>query len=103
MSNKLLVPADSVKYVNNRQTNLAVYLSKSVWDKKLKINISVSDLLNTNKYDRKTFGTDFSYHTVYTPYRSRSISVGYTYMINNFMDRRDRSRDDGRDASNQGF
>jgi len=94
---------ESKKYVNNQQTDLSIYLSKSVWDKKLKINISVSDLLNTNKYDRKTYGTDFFYRNVYTPYRSRSISVGFTYMINDFMDRRDRSLDDGRDASNQGF
>lgn len=94
---------ESKKYVNNRQTDLSIYLSKSVWDKKLKINFSVSDLFNTNVYDRKTYGTDFSYHTVYTPYRSRSVSIGLTYMINDFKDRRDRSLDDGRDASNQGF
>ncbi|MDP3148057.1 MAG: outer membrane beta-barrel family protein [Ignavibacteria bacterium] len=94
---------ESKKYVSNRQTDLSVYLSKSVWDKKLKINLSVSDLLNTNNYDRKTFGTDFFYHTVYTPYRSRSVSLGLTYMINDYKDRRDRSLDDGRDASNQGF
>ncbi len=94
---------ESKKYVNNRQTDLSIYLSKSVWNKKLKINLSVSDLLNTNNYDRKTFGTDFFYHTIYTPYRSRSISIGLTYMINDFKDRRERSIDDGRDASNQGF
>ena len=94
---------ESKKYVSNRQTDLSLYLSKSVWNKKLKINLSVSDLLNTNVYDRQTFGTDFFYHTIYTPYRSRSISLGLTYMINDYKDRRDRSLDDGRDASNQGF
>ena len=94
---------ESKKYQNNRQTDLSIYFSKSVWDKKLKINLSVSDLFNTNVYDRKTYGTDFFYHTVYTPYRSRSISIGLTYMINDYKDRRDRSLDDGRDASNQGF
>ncbi len=94
---------ESKKYQNNRQTDLSVFFSKSVWDKKLKINFSISDLFNTNVYDRKTYGTDFYYHSVYTPYRSRSVSIGLTYMINDYKDRRDRSLDDGRDASNQGF
>jgi len=94
---------ESKKYVSNRQTDLSLYLSKSVWGNKLKINLSVSDLLNSNKYDRQTLGTDFLYRSSYIPYRSRSISIGLTYMMNDFKDRRDRSLDDGRDASNQGF
>jgi len=89
--------------VSNRQTDLSLYLSRSVWDKKIKINLSISDLLNTNKYDRQTLGTDFLYRSSFIPYRSRSISIGVTYMINDYKDRRDRSLDDGRDASNQGF
>jgi len=94
---------ESKKYVSNRQTDLSLYLSRSVWDKKIKINLSISDLLNTNKYDRQTLGTDFLYRSSFIPYRSRSISIGVTYMINDYKDRRDRSLDDGRDASNQGF
>ncbi len=91
----------SKKYISNQTSYFSIYLNKAFMDQKLKINVSISDVLNSNVYDRQTFGTDFYMHSNYTMLKSRSISIGFTYMINNYKERQDRSIDDGRDASGQ--
>ena len=91
----------SKKYISNQTSYFSIYLSKAFMDQKLEINVSISDVLNSNVYDRQTFGTDFYMHSNYTMLKSRSISIGFTYMINNYKERQDRTIDDGRDASGQ--
>ncbi|MCL5030138.1 MAG: TonB-dependent receptor [Bacteroidetes bacterium] len=91
----------SKKYISNQRSYFSIYLSKAFMDQKLKVNVSVSDVLNSSVYDRQTFGTDFYMHNSYTMLKSRSISIGFTYMINNYKERQDRNIDDGRDASGQ--
>jgi hypothetical protein len=93
----------SKRYINNQRTNLSLYLSKSLMDRKLRISLYLSDLLNTNSYDSQTFGTDYYYSSDFSMHNSRSIMLGVTYMINNYRPRNDRKIDDGRDASNKGM
>ena len=90
----------SDRYINESTANLSVYLSKSFLDQKLQLSVAFSDLLNSQKYTRQTYGTDFYSRNVNTPYRSRSVSFGISYRINDYKERRDVNIDDGRDASN---
>ena len=93
----------SKRYINNQRTNLSLFLSKNFLDRKLKISLYLSDLLNSNSGRQQTFGTDYYYSTSYSRHNSRSIMLGITYMINNYRPRNDRKIDDGRDASNKGM
>jgi hypothetical protein len=70
-------------------------------DQKLQVNLSIADLLDSQKYLYQTYGTEFYSNSSFTRYRSRSVSIGITYRINDYKNRRDRNIDDGRDASDK--
>jgi len=89
----------SKRYINNQTSYFSLFFSKSFLNRKLKISLNIMDILNSNKYDRQTYGSDFYLHSNYTMLNSRGISIGITYMINNYKERNDRTLDDGRDAS----
>ena len=72
-------------------------------DRKLKIYITVNDLLNSLKRDWETIGSNYSYRNNFERLDSRAIGIGISYMFNDYKDRRDRNIDDGRDAGNRGF
>lgn len=84
----------------------SLYLSKTFMDRKLRLNISVMDLFNSNKNYNESIGGNFYTKNSYQMLNSRSISIGISYMFNDYKDRRDRKIDDGRDSSggnNGGF
>ncbi len=93
----------SKRSISNGHANLTIGLSKDFLDKKLKVNMYISDVLNSSNYINQTLGTDYYMNSSFSMVRSRSISIGITYMINNYKPRQDRNVDDGRDKSNQGF
>lgn len=89
---------DNRLYRSREMKDLSLYLSKSFMDQKLRINLSVNDLLNAQKYDNYTNGSNFSTKSSYTMKNSQSIMLGITYMFNDYKERRDRNIDDGRDG-----
>jgi hypothetical protein len=91
----------SAKGYNNGNRDLSLAFSRSFLNQKLKVNLSISDLLNAQKYDYDTYGTTYRVMNHYEPKNNQSISIGITYMFNDYSERRDRNIDDGRDASNQ--
>lgn len=93
----------NAKGYNNETKEMALSFSKSLMDQKLKINFSISDLLNSQKYINKTYGNTYYSSSTYLPNNTRSISIGITYMFNDYKERRDRNIDDGRDGGNKGF
>ena len=72
-------------------------------DRKLRVSLYISDILNTSRYLRQTYGSDYYYSSNYAMRNSRSIMLGITYTINNYRPRHDKNIDDGRDASNKGM
>ena len=92
---------ESKRYFRNQTSYLYAFFSRSFLNKKLKISLYISDILNSNRYDVQTFGTDYYSHSNSVMQNSRNVSIGFTYMINNYKPRNDRNIDDGRDASGQ--
>ncbi len=92
---------ESKRYIGNPTSYLSIFFSKSFLNKKLKVSLYITDILDSNKYDRQTFGTDYYLHSSYTMLNNRSISIGFTYTINNYKARHDRNINDERDASGQ--
>lgn len=93
---------EDAKGTSSEIKDMSLYLNKSFFDQKLKVNLSFSDLLNSQVYKGDTFGTTYRTNYSYTPYKSQSVSLGITYMFNDYKERRDRDIDDGRDGSKQG-
>ena len=90
----------SGRYVNESTAYLSLYLSKNFFDRKLQLSIAFMDLLDSQKRTNETYGTDFYSKSTFSSYRSRSVSFGISYRINDYKDRRDENIDDGRDANN---
>lgn len=88
--------------VANERTSLNLYFSKTMLDRKLRFSLSISDLLNRQKSDSQTIGSNVYSRNIFIPQNSRNISLGISYMINDYKERRDRNLDDGRDGANQG-
>ena len=76
----------------------SLYLSKTLMDRKLRINISVNDIFNSSRNYNESIGGSFYTKNTYQMLNSRSISVGISYMFNDYKDRRDRKIDDGRNG-----
>ncbi|MGE5621339.1 MAG: outer membrane beta-barrel protein [archaeon] len=97
----------SPKSKNTRMTSSEtkmLYLSfnKSFFDRKLKVSLSFSDLLRAMKFNSETFGSNFYSAELFTLNNSRSISLGITYMFNDYKEHRERNIDDGRDKGESG-
>ncbi|MGE5430393.1 MAG: TonB-dependent receptor domain-containing protein [Syntrophomonadaceae bacterium] len=76
-----------------------IYFSKTFMDRKLRLNISMSDPFLWQKSIGESFGSGYYSRWSYVSQNSRSISLGISYMFNDYKDRRDRNIDDGRDGA----
>lgn len=92
---------ESTRSIIGESHILSLYFSKAFMDQKLQVNLSIADLLDSQKYLYQTYGTEFYSNSSFTRYRSRSVSIGIRYRINDYKNRRDRNIDDGRDASDK--
>lgn len=90
------------KSYSNETKDLSLSISKNLLDQKLRLNIFISDLLDAQRYEYESYGTTYKTIGKYIPHNAQSISIGITYMFNDYKERRDRNIDDGRDASNKG-
>lgn len=90
---------DNKRTVSDRRVFSYLSFSKALLDQKLQVNLSISDPLNMMKFKNETFGTMFYSSSDFKMLNSRGISVGISYRINDYKERRDRNIDDGRDAS----
>jgi len=81
---------------------LSLFLSKTLLDRKLRIYITVNDILNAQKGNNVSTGDNYT-RSSYEMLNSRSIGIGISYLFNDYKERRDRTIDDGRDAGNRGF
>ncbi|HEX2866741.1 MAG TPA: outer membrane beta-barrel family protein [Ignavibacteriales bacterium] len=87
-----------IAYSSDRKY-LGIYFSKTFLDRKLRLNLSISDPLEWQKGIYKSIGQSYYSRSQYESLDSRRISLGISYMFNDFKDRRDRNLDDGRDGS----
>jgi hypothetical protein len=87
----------------NGMKNLSISFSKSVLENKLKLSLSFSDILNAMRFEDETFGSNFYSHESFTINNSRSVSLGITYMFNDYKPHRERNIDDGRDKAEGGI
>ncbi|MCJ7690183.1 MAG: TonB-dependent receptor, partial [Clostridiaceae bacterium] len=55
---------------------LSLYFSKAFMDQKLQVNLSISDVLNSQKFSSQTYGSEFYSKNLFSQYRSRSVSIG---------------------------
>jgi len=76
----------------------SLYFSKTMLDRKLRINIYINDIFNSSKNYNESIGGSYYTKSNYEMLNSRSISIGLSYMFNDYKDRRDRNLDDGRDG-----
>jgi hypothetical protein len=89
--------------VRSEMKYLSLYFSKTMMDRKLRIYITVDDLLNGRRGSSETLGGNYYTRYSYEMLNSQAIGIGISYMFNDYKDRRDRNVDDGRDAGNRGF
>jgi hypothetical protein len=82
--------------------SLQLYLSKTFMDKKLRVSIIGSDLLNSMKTENQSIGANLYTRSSFTPLYSRGIGISVSYMFNDFKERNDRKVNDGRDGGNNG-
>lgn len=93
------VPSIENRREKNREVKqLYLSMSKSILDQKLRISLSVSDLLNSQSYEDETNGSNYYSKSRFRMENSRSISLSLSWMFNDYKDRRDRNLDDGRDG-----
>jgi hypothetical protein len=90
---------EDIRNSSNEIKYLSMTLTKSFFNKRIKIRLNFDDILNSSNYESKTYGTDYFSYNKYVYKNSRSISVGITYMFNDYKERRDRDVDDGREMS----
>lgn len=89
--------------IRSEMKNLSVYLSRMFMDRKLRVYITINDLLNAQRGNNESIGGSYYTRSYYEMRNSRSIGLGISYMFNDYKERRDRNLDDGRDAANRGF
>jgi len=89
--------------IRSEMKNLSVYISRMFMDRKLRVYITINDLLNAQRGNNESIGGSYYTRSYYEMRNSRSIGLGISYMFNDYKERRDRNLDDGRDAANRGF
>lgn len=89
--------------VRSEMKYLSLYFSKTFMERKLRIYITMNDLLNGQRGSNEMLGGSYYTRYYYEMLNSRTIGIGISYMFNDYKDRRDRNIDDGRDAGNRGF
>jgi len=91
-----------VRGTNREQKYLSLYISKTFFNKKLKLNFSVDDILKNQKWEGWTYGNDYRSYELYSPTITRRVSFGISYSFNDYTERHDRNIDDGRDSNGNG-
>lgn len=86
------------RMVRGEMKYTSLYFSKTMLDRKLRINIYINDIFNSSKNYNESIGGSYYTKSTYEMLNSRSISIGLSYMFNDYKDRRDRNLDDGRDG-----
>src|SRR3989339_842479 len=86
------------RMVRGEMKYTSLYFSKTMLDRKLRINIYINDIFNSSKNYNESIGGSYYTKSNYEMLNSRSISIGLSYMFNDYKDRRDRNLDDGRDG-----
>lgn len=79
---------------------LSISFNRGFMDHKLKVGLSFSDILNTLKTSSESFGSNYYIISNSSVVNSRSVTISFTYMFNNFKERNDKNLDDGRDSGN---
>ena len=82
---------------------LSLYLSKTFFERKIRVYLIANDLLNAQGGYNETRGGSYYTRNNYKVVNSRTIGIGISYLFNDYKERRDRNIDDGRDAVNRGF
>ena len=77
---------------------VALSFNKNFLDQKLRVSLTINDLLNTARVDNENFGSNYYIHSYSKNLYSRAFTISFTYMFNNYEVRNDRSVDDGRDT-----
>ena len=88
-----------VRSANIEQKYLTLNVSKSFFNKKLKFNFYVDDILKSRKWESWTYGNDYRSYSMYAPTKTTTVSFGISYAFNDYTERNDRNIDDGRDSS----
>lgn len=88
---------ENKRSISNEVKYLSISLDKSVFDQKLRISLSVNDLLNLQNFDFVTNGSNYYSRTLLRMKNTRAVSLSFSYMFNDYEERRDRNLDDGRD------
>lgn len=91
------------RYIRNASTYLGLSLSRDFFDRKFKVALMLSDLLNSSKYRTETFGSNFYSDNTSHYLSSRGAFLSLTYNFNDFKPKRERNVDDGRDKSEGGM
>ncbi|MCX6169693.1 MAG: outer membrane beta-barrel family protein [Ignavibacteriales bacterium] len=91
------------RMIRSEMKYLSIYLSKNFMDRKIRIYLIASDLLNAQGGSNETIGGSYYTRNTYKVLNSRTIGIGISYLFNDYKERRDRTIDDGRDAGNRGF
>lgn len=89
--------------VRSEMKHLSLYISRMFMDRKLRVYMTINDLLNSQRGNNESIGGSYYTRYYYEMRNSRSIGIGISYMFNDYKERRDRNLDDGRDAGNRGF
>ena len=89
--------------VTNQKTFLSFTVAKEFMDKKLRVAIIASDMLNASMSETETFGTNYYLNNRFTNLNSQNISLAITYKFNDFKARQERQIDDGRDKTEGGL
>lgn len=89
--------------VRSEMKHLSLYISRMFMDRKLRVYMTINDLLNSQRGNNESIGGSYYTRYYYEMRNSRSIGIGISYMFNDYKERRDRNLDDGRDAANRGF
>jgi hypothetical protein len=68
-------------------------------ENKLKVDLSVEDVFKSQKGTYESIGVNYYTKNHFEMLNSRCVSLGITYMFNDYKTRNDRNLNDGRDSS----
>lgn len=89
--------------VRSEMKSLSLYFNRYFFDRKIRMSFTVNDLLNSQKGFSESRGGSYYIRSNYEMLNSRSISLGITYIFNQYKERRDRDLGDGRDSEGRGM
>ena len=72
-------------------------IKKSLWERKLFVNLRVNDLANSMKFRNETLGTNFSTVNDFKP-QSQIVTSSLQHNFNNFTPNRERRPEDDNDS-----